>query len=162
MSRLDALLGTGMALLLTGIAVTPRTVQAQADRGYEVGIQGLTLLQDPVWLGGAMYGAWRPGGGVRLGLTIGAGSLDGRFSGRGELLAHFLLSPGRRRGVGLYGIGGIAGVAGPRDQGYLILGLGLEQAPGSRSGWAIEAGVGGGVRVAVGWRWRRLAPARTP
>lgn len=162
MPRLDALLGTGSVLLLLGIGATPRTVQAQAGRGYEVGLQGLGVFQDPAWLGGTMYGAWRPGGGIRLGLTIGTGSVDSRLSGRGELLVHFLLSPGKRRGVGLYGIGGIAGVTGPNDQGYLILGLGLEQAPGAGSGWAIETGVGGGLRVAVGWRWRWLAPARSP
>jgi len=154
MTRLGALVGAGVALALAG---APPALQAQAVRGYEGGLQGLALLEDPAWLGGAMYGAWRPGGGARLALTIGAGSSDGRLSGRGELLAEFLLSPGRRSGVGFYGLGGVAGVVGPRAQGYLVVGLGLESAPGTGSGWAIEAGVGGGVRVAVGWRWRRLA-----
>ena len=49
------------------------------------------MLEDPAWLGGGMYGAWRPGGGARLALTIGAGSSDGRLYGRGELLAQFPL-----------------------------------------------------------------------
>ncbi|HSB55661.1 MAG TPA: hypothetical protein VLD58_14975, partial [Gemmatimonadales bacterium] len=77
-----------------------------------------------------------------------------RLAGRGELLAQFLLSPGRTRGAGLYGLGGVAGQAGRRDRGFLVLGLGLEGAPGGASGWFAEAGVGGGARVAAGWRWR--------
>lgn len=159
MMRLGVLVAVAVALALAG---WPAALHAQAVRGYEGGLQGLALFEDPAWLGGAMYGAWRPAGGARLALTIGAGSSDGRLSGRGELLAQFLLSPGRRSGVGFYGLGGVAGVTGPRDQGYLVVGLGLEWAPGGGSGWAIEAGVGGGARVAVGWRWRRLVRPGDP
>jgi hypothetical protein len=60
----------------------------------------------------------------------------------------------------MYGLGGVAGQVGRGSQGYVVLGLGLERAPGGRSGWALEAGVGGGVRVTVGWRWRWLKPSR--
>ena len=160
-ARVRSSLILGLAFF-TGIAGAPRDIEAQEGQGYEVGLHGLTLLENPAWLGGAFYGAWRPGGKARLALTIGAGSIDGRLSGRSELLAQFLLSPGRRSGVGLYGLGGIAGVIGPRDQGYLVLGLGLERAPRAGAGWAIEAGVGGGVRLAVGWRWRWLTPPGGP
>jgi hypothetical protein len=41
-------------------------------------------------------------------------------------------------------------------QGYMVLGLGVESSPGARSGWALEAGIGGGFRIALGYRWRRL------
>jgi len=37
----------------------------------------------------------------------------------------------------------------------LLLTAGLEQNPGARRGWAMELGVGGGVRFAVGYRWRK-------
>ena len=131
-------------------------VRAQGPSGVEVGIQGLTLLQRPEWWGGALAGAYRPGGKARISLTLGAGRTGGRWSGRGELLAHLLLAPARQSGVGVYGFGGIAGAAGPRDQGFLVLGLGVERAPARYSGWMLEAGVGGGLRLAAGWRWRKF------
>lgn len=143
-------------LALLGCAITALECEAQSDRGFEAGVHGLALIRDPQWRGGGVYAGWRPGGKARLALTINAGSVDRHFSGRGELLAHFVLTPGKRRGIGVYGLGGIAGVTGPRDQGYLVLGLGLERSPGGASGWAIEAGVGGGVRLSAGWRWRWL------
>ena len=37
-----------------------------------------------------------------------------------------------------------------------VLGLGIETRPGARVGLALEAGIGGGVRVAVGLRRRWL------
>jgi hypothetical protein len=148
-------------LCLIGVIGLPlRPATAQEPAGREIGVQGLALLQNPVWVGGGVYGAWRPGGKSRLAATLGLGSADGEVAGRGELLVHFLLSPGRLHGVAVYGLGGIAGVVGRRDQGYLVLGLGLEQAPGAGSGWVVEAGVGGGARILAGWRWRRLSPMR--
>lgn len=131
--------------------------EAQQVRGYEIGVQGLALVQDPVWAGGGLYAAWRPAGAARFSLSLGAGGVDGKASGRGELLAHFLLSPARQSGVGPYAFGGAAGVSGSRHQGYIVLGLGVESRPGGGSGWFLEGGVGGGARIAAGWRWRRLA-----
>ncbi len=150
-------------LCLIGAVVVPfRPAAGQEPAGHEFGVQGMTVFEDPVWAGGGLYGAWRPGGKIRLAATLGLGSLDGTMAGRGELLAHFLLSPGRLRGVTVYGLGGIAGLVGRRDQGYLVLGLGLEHAPGAKSGWVLEAGVGGGARILAGWRRRWLSPIRRP
>ena len=61
----------------------------------------------------------------------------------------------------MYLAGGIAGVGGPEDEGYLVLAIGIEHRPGARSGWFVEGGVGGGARVAAGYRWRRF-PAWWP
>jgi hypothetical protein len=47
-------------------------------------------------------------------------------------------------------------VGGPVDQGYVVVTLGVEARPGAPSGWFVEAGVGGGARLAMGYRWRRL------
>ncbi len=44
--------------------------------------------------------------------------------------------------------------AGVEDQGYIVLTLGVESRPGSGGGWFVEGGVGGGVRLAGGYRWR--------
>jgi hypothetical protein len=148
--------------VIAAVVVPLRPAAGQEPAGREFGVQAMTVLEDPLWAGGGVYAAWRPGGKTRLAVTLGLGSLGGTVAGRGELLAHFLLSPGRLSGVTVYGLGGIAGVVGRRDQGYLVLGLGLEHAPGAASGWVIEAGVGGGARILAGWRWRWLSPTRRP
>jgi hypothetical protein len=44
---------------------------------------------------------------------------------------------------------------------YLLLVLGVENAPGGGGGSFLEVGVGGGARLAVGYRWRKHnAPGR--
>ncbi len=44
---------------------------------------------------------------------------------------------------------------------YVLIVLGVENAPGGNGGSFVEIGVGGGVRAAVGYRWRkRNAPGR--
>ncbi|MGH7702629.1 MAG: hypothetical protein ACREMO_06020 [Gemmatimonadales bacterium] len=109
-----------------------------------------------------LYGARRLTERTRLAATAAAGVAQGGFGFRGELLAHFLLNPRAVRRPGLYGLGGVAFVSAPGERGYLVVGAGLEARPGARSGWALELGVGGGVRVALGYRWRRFPPGWVP
>lgn len=138
-----------------------RPAAAQAPHGFEAGLGAMVVARDPAWAGGALHLALRPGGGTRISAGVGLGGADGRTIGRGELLVAWLVAPRRRSGVGPYAFGGIAGVTGSGRQGYLALGLGLESAPGGRSGWFLEGGVGGGARFAAGWRWRHFtSPAR--
>ena len=80
--------------------------------------------------------------------------MDSDAALRGELLGHFLLSPTELQKSGFYLAGGVAGVAGRVDRGYLVLTAGLEQHPARGSGWAVELGVGGGVRLGLAYRWR--------
>jgi hypothetical protein len=87
---------------------------------------------------------------------LGAGIAGDDGVGRGELLGHFLLGPEQRRKPGLYLAGGIAGVVGAVDRGYLVLTAGVESRPAAGSGWAVEAGIGGGFRVALAYRWRHF------
>lgn len=142
-----------LGLLVMGWAATPVAAQFRSPR-YEIGPQALALVDDPAYVGGGLYAAVRPGGNARVALTGSLGAADGQVLTRGELLAEFLLNPRRARGVSPYGFGGVALMTGEGTTGYLVLGLGLETAPRARSGWAIEAGVGGGVRLTVGWRRR--------
>jgi hypothetical protein len=131
---------------------------AGAQRVVELGVQAIGTAADPaVGVGGA-YGAIRTSLRTRVSAALAAGVSDGRAAWRGELLAHFLLNPTRRRGAGMYGAGGVALTGGPVDEGYLVLTLGVEARPGMSSGWFAEAGVGGGARLALGYRWRRLPP----
>jgi hypothetical protein len=145
--------GHALAGLLTaalGLGGTP----AAAQQITELGVMGIATASDPALVVASAYGAIRTSRRTRISAGLGLGASDGRAAGRGELLAHFLLNPTRRSGVGIYGAGGVAAVGGPVDQGYLVLTLGLEARPGGRSGWFVEAGVGGGVRLAAGVRWR--------
>jgi hypothetical protein len=116
-------------------------------------MQAISTFSDPLLAVGGVYGALRTTGRTRVSLSLGAGTSGGKAAFRGELLAHFLLSPESLR-PGFYLAGGIAGVESKVDRGYLVLAAGLEQSPRGRSGWALEVGVGGGPRVALGYRWR--------
>jgi len=136
------------------VVMMAATVELQAQQVRELGAQVLVATSDPALVTGGIYAALRPSARARLAATVGAGVSDGRAAARGELLAHFLLSPGATRKPGVYVGGGLAGVVGPVDQGYIVVLAGLESAPGASSGWAVEAGVGGGVRLTAGWRWR--------
>jgi hypothetical protein len=143
-------LGLGILLLLF---VTPMRLSAQ--NGYELGIQSTAALADQSFVGGGIHAAVRPGGRARFAFMVNAGAVGDRFTVRGEVVGHFLLSPsGLRREV--YAGGGLAGVAGGIDEGYLLLVIGIESRPGGRSGWMLETGIGGGVRVVVGYTWRSM------
>lgn len=142
------------ALVLLALLGSAPTLAAQI--GWELGGGVTALASDPGFLGGGPLLALRPGGRLRVQLTLVPGVVDDRAAGRGELVVHFLLQPGRRSGVGVYGLGGVAAEVGPRDVGRVVLGLGLEGAPGGGSGWWLEGGIGGGARVGAGWRWRWL------
>jgi hypothetical protein len=142
--------------LLVMVAALAKTERGAAQQVWEIGIQAIGTSSRPALgvIGG--YGALRTSGRTRVSVGLGGGISDGDLAGRGELLAHFLLSPEQRHRAGFYVAGGVAAVAGPVSRGYLVLSLGLEDRPRRRSGWAVEAGLGGGVRVSVGYRWRHF------
>lgn len=137
-------------LVLGSLAAGP----AEAQQARELGPQAIGTASDPAFASAGLYAGVRTSRRVRLSAGAAIGGADGRAAWRGELLAHFLLAPGARRGVGGYAAGGVAVVGGPVDEGYLVLTLGLETSPGGRAGWFVEGGVGGGARLAVGWRRR--------
>jgi hypothetical protein len=147
-------------LLLAGALIKAAPLAAQ--QGREVGVQVLATASDPALAVAGVYGAVRTAARTRLSAAVGAGLSSGDLAFRGELLGHFLLSPNQRERPGFYLAAGIAGVEGPVDRGYLVLTVGLEDRPGAASGWGVEVGVGGGVRVMLGYRWRRLRAATAP
>jgi hypothetical protein len=133
-----------------------------AQHGREAGVQAIGTASDPALAVAALYGGLRTSNRTRLTATVGAGVSSGEAAYRGEIMGQFLLSPNKRVGPGLYLGGGVAGVAGPVERGYLLLTIGLEARPGGGKGWAAEVGVGGGIRLAVGYRWRWLRSAIPP
>jgi hypothetical protein len=128
----------------------------EAQRVRELGIQAIGTASDPALAVAGAYGALRLSRRFRISLGVGVGASSGETAGRGELLAHFLLAPRAARGPGGYTAAGVAAVTGPVDEGYLVLTLGLESRPGAAAGWFVEAGIGGGARLAAGYRWRRF------
>jgi hypothetical protein len=146
--------GAGVILALIAAPLGAQTIK-------EWGIQALGALADPAFAGGGAYGALRFGDRTRAAVTLNPGVQDGQFAFRGELLGHLLIN-GRSKRPQVYALAGVAGVAGPTGRGWLVMGAGLEASPGGRSGWAVELGVGGGVRISAGFRWRRFPPTWVP
>jgi hypothetical protein len=143
---------------LTLVAALAGAPPAAAQRVTEVGVQATGAFSEPALDVAGPTGAIRLSERGRLALAMGVGVSDGSAAWRAEALGHFLLAPRRRSGVAAYAGGGVAAVGGPVDRAYLVLALGLEAAPGSRAGWFAEAGAGGGLRLAAGWRWRWFPP----
>lgn len=85
---------------------------------------------------------------------------DHGWSGRLDALARFLLDPFRESRVGLYAAGGLSLGYDPweRWKGRLALVLGAELPSRAGGAWAVEMGMGGGLRV--GLALRRAVPGR--
>jgi len=144
-----------------GVAALARPPGLQAQRPSDVGVVGVvTAGRTTQAVAGAAI-ALRPSSRLRIEALAGAGARADHAAWRGELSGHFLLRPRGRVGIGAYLGGGVA-VDGNPTAGYAQLVVGLESAPGGPGGWLLELGVGGGVRVALGYRWRpgRLTPRR--
>ena len=146
--------GSAAGVWLAGFILAPGTAAAQSVP--ELGVVAIATASDPSLAAAGAYGGLRTSLRTRVSAAALAGVSDGEGAWRGELLVHFLLSPNRRRGAGVYGAGGIGLVGGPVDRSYIVLTLGLEARPGAASGWFVEGGVGGGARLAAGYRWRRF------
>ncbi|HKW40754.1 MAG TPA: hypothetical protein VJN39_05855 [Gemmatimonadales bacterium] len=116
------------------------------------------MLAHHAFWGGELGIARRPGGQGRFAFTAAGGDYERALGVRIEATAQFLLQPGDRRGTGPYGGLGLAfvGAGGARGASYLTALLGLEAAPGARRGWYVELGLGGGVRLVAGQRFRRF------
>lgn len=137
-----------------------RTVPSAAQQIVEYGPQATATAADPASLTAGGYAALRSLGRTRFAVLAGLGAGEGGdLAWRSELTAQFLLNPRTARGVGAYAGGGVAAAdAGDGTRGYLVLLAGVEGRPGASSGWALEAGFGGGVRLSASWRWRRFPP----
>ena len=143
-------------LVAAALAAAPGALTAQGVR--EFGLQATAAVARESFVGGGAAVAWRPSSRSRLALTANPGVAGAAFALRGEASLQFLLDPFTARRLGFYGGAGLAAETGRTGEGYLLLLLGIESRPGASSGWAVDVGVGGGVRMSVGWRWRRFPP----
>jgi hypothetical protein len=145
--------------LLAAACVAMSATPGNTQQIGEIGVQGIVTSSDPALAVGGPYAALRTSGRTRISASVGGGASGGDFAWRAEALGHFLFSPDRRHGWGGYLAGGVAAVGGPVNRGYIVLTLGAEGRPGGSSGWVGEVGIGGGVRIGVGYRWRRFPRA---
>jgi len=144
-----------LAALALLAVLAPRTLSAQGS--HELQLHALAIASRPLFAGAGLGYAWRDAGRTRWLAAATVGDLDGRgLGGRADLAWHFLLDPAKRQGGGVYGGAGVSVLAGGgRVTPYVLLVLGTEHAPGGGGGTFVELGVGGGVRVSAGYRWRK-------
>ncbi len=133
-----------------------------AQRGWDVAGQATALVRDSTLLAGALGAGVRFPRGLRLSATAGPGWLTpDRLAGRGEVLLAYHLYPLRPSRPGWYVAGGIAGEMASGDvRGLLVALLGVEARPWRGGGLFAELGVGGGLRLAAGYRAIRLTRRR--
>jgi hypothetical protein len=128
----------------------------------EASVGAAAVLAHRDFYGAELGVARRPGGQGRFAFTAGYGTEGGSPGVRLAASAQFLLQPDERTGTSLYAGFGVAFVAARSrpGAGYLTALVGLESAPARAASWYGEVGLAGGVRVAVGRRWRRLPAGR--
>jgi hypothetical protein len=148
-------------LLLTALLAAAAPCPAQGL--HETQVWGMGAASRPSFIGAGFGLAWRDDQRTRIAPALALGALgDGHVGVRADVGIHFLLDPTKRTGSAIYGGGGLS-VAASRDRvtPFVLLVLGAETAPGGAGGSFVEIGVGGGVRLAIGYRWRKHdAPGR--
>ncbi len=150
---------SAVALPLLLAAAAP----CRAQRRSELQVWGLAAASRPAFYGAGLGLAARDEGRLRFAVAAAGGGFDdGTFGARADATVQFLLDPARRAGAAIYGGGGLSlAVRRGRATPFLLLVLGVEHAPGGPRGAFAEIGAGGGVRLALGYRWRKQnAPGR--
>jgi hypothetical protein len=128
---------------------------AIAQQTFDWQLHGLATVFAHRFMGGGIGLGVRPPGRTRISLAASAGDLDGTAAGRIEGLLSFHLDPGKERGLSPYSAAGLAAnVTRHATKGYVEVLLGVEERPGRRSGLFVEVGIGGGMRLAAGYRIR--------
>ena len=135
------------------LSLVSAPVSAQQTLDFQ--LHGLATVSASRFTGGGVGIGLRPPGRSRVALTASAGDLDGRVAGRVEGVLSFHLNPGRERGFAPYAATGLAAnITRQATAGYVEVLLGVEERPGRRTGLFLEVGIGGGMRVAAGYRLR--------
>jgi hypothetical protein len=146
----------GRVVARVGLWLFPAGVAAQATPG--AGVAAVVVASDPWFGGGGVQGVAPIGGLLRLGGLAALGRRGSSTEARGELTLQLAFDQElRTRRLGWYLGAGLAGRTGRDAEGFVLAVVGVEGRAGDRGRWWIESGVGGGARVAVGYRWHRSA-----
>lgn len=138
--------GLVAALLLAGPAA------AQLP-GLTLGPGLLGVASNPVMGGLAATMAVRLTPQTRVRGVVAAGLAGAHAAGRAEAALELVLDPEARAWSPRVSAGVALTARRSGSEEYLLLLAGLEQRPGTRSGWWMEAGVAGGLRLGLGFRW---------
>ncbi|MGD2135520.1 MAG: hypothetical protein PVF27_05135 [Gemmatimonadales bacterium] len=138
------------------LGLVAATAGGHAQTARELQGQALAVVSGAEFVGGGVGVALRPPGRSRIGVSVSGGVADGITAGRAEVLISYHVNPYARRGIAPYAFGGVA-LQATRDthREHLVLGVGVETAPGGRWGLFVEASAGGGLRLSAGLRLRR-------
>jgi hypothetical protein len=137
------------------LGARPGAARAQQEREWRLQALGTVSRAPETFLGAGSGLVLRSRTGTGVGISAVLGVRDGSLAGRGEAMLSFSLDPLRERGVAPYLGGGVAVVGDRAGTGeYLIAVLGVSLNPGRRTGWFVEAGAGGGLRLAAGFALR--------
>ena len=150
MAGFRVLLAPVAGLLLLG---APGRLTAQLR--HELGIQVTGTTGRPAAVAAGPVWAWQAGVRDRLVFHAGLGGAEHQLAFRGEALWQFRFEPSATTGVGLYVGGGLAMPTAASTHGWIVATLGLESRPAAAQGWIVEAGIGGGFRLVLGYRWRK-------
>jgi hypothetical protein len=138
------------------LAALPTAVPAQSAPEWRVQGLGTVAPAAQAFVGGGMGVVLRARTRLGFGLAAALGARDGNLAGRGEALLSFMLNPVGRGATGPYAAGGVAVVTDrTATNEYLAATLGFAGRLGQRTGWFVEGGLGGGLRLAAGLAFRR-------
>ena len=142
--------------LLFAFALVVAPISLEAQRATEWQLHAMANVGGDTFLGGGIGFALRTNGRMRVGVTASAGDLEGAAAIRPELLGSFHLNPFKRQGVSPYASAGVAAVFSDEySRWYIVALVGIESRPGTAFGWFVEAGLGGGARLAAGVQYRK-------
>ncbi len=139
-------------------AAPPSLAAQQPGSFLDLGVHSTAtaVLDGPVGIVVGPRLAIRTMGSTRAAFSLGAGVRDGEGSARGTFSLEYLLTPRAAGRLGVYVGGGLLGVLGNGNGGYLLAVVGAEQSPGRRGGWSVEGGIGSGFHLRLAYHWRRL------
>jgi hypothetical protein len=147
----------GLAVLLLGLVLASASSQSVRP---SVGGGAMVVASNPIFLGGGPFLSLPLDRQLRLRTQAMLGTQGRSTAARAELALEAVLDPGARGWTG-FGVLGVAATSGRAGVGSILVAVGAEWRPAARTGWRLEAGVGGGVRLAVGFRAASLARSKT-
>jgi hypothetical protein len=137
------------------VAAAAPPVRAQRSPEWRLEAVGTAVRGAVRFLGAGLGLDVRTTPRVSLGVLLAGGRSGSGLAARGEALAAFSLAPVSGQGLEPYLAGGLAAMAsGSGAQGYATALVGVTFASQRRASGFVEAGVGGGLRLGAGIRWR--------